>query len=113
MESKLVPRGYFRRYLQDNIDWLSNRSLPACDAGRYSIAIDASGNVAPCLALKAAGNLLESPLSEILAKFNCGEIKACSDKSSCNMMCSRIVGTNMRRPMDALLTPRMIKADPG
>ena len=111
LESGLVPRGYFRRYLKDNIDWLSNRSLPACDAGRYSIAIDASGNVAPCLALKHAGNLLESPLAEILAKFDRRAIKSCSDKSTCNMMCSRVIGTNLRRPITALLTPRSIKAD--
>ncbi|MGH7166299.1 MAG: radical SAM protein, partial [Nitrospiraceae bacterium] len=47
IESGLVPRGYFRDYLRDNIRWLSGGSLERCDAGRYSIAIDASGNVAP------------------------------------------------------------------
>ena len=110
LESGLVPRGYFRGYLEDNIDWLSNRPLPACDAGRYSIAIDASGNVAPCLALKHAGNLLESPLTEILANFDLQAIKTCSDKSSCNMMCSRVIGSNLRRPLAALLSPKSIKA---
>jgi MoaA/NifB/PqqE/SkfB family radical SAM enzyme len=30
------------------LELLSAGSLAACDAGRYSIAIDASGNVSPC-----------------------------------------------------------------
>ena len=47
VESDLVPSGYFRQYLHDNITWLSGKSLAPCDAGKYSIAIDASGNVAP------------------------------------------------------------------
>ncbi len=108
LQSNLVPRGYFRRYLQDNINWLNDRALQPCDAGRYSISIDSSGNVAPCLALKHAGNLLESSLPEILANFDKQAIKLCSDKSSCNMMCSRAIGSSIRHPLDALMTPRTI-----
>lgn len=110
LASGLVPRGYFNQYLQDNIDWLNDRPLKSCDAGRYSIAIDASGNVAPCLALKHAGNLLQSSLSEILANFDKDTIKSCSDKSSCNMMCSRVVGSNLRNPIMAIQTPQTIPA---
>lgn len=110
LASGLVPRGYFNQYLQDNIDWLNDRPLKSCDAGRYSIAIDASGNVAPCLALKHAGNLLQSSLSEILANFDQDTIKSCSDKSSCNMMCSRVVGSNLRNPIMAIQTPQTIPA---
>ena len=110
IKSGLVPRGYFKRYLQDNIDWLSNRGLSSCDAGRYSIAIDSSGNVAPCLALNHAGNLLVSSLSEILHNFDREGINACSNKSSCNMMCSRVVGSNLRRPFNAMITPRTLSA---
>lgn len=110
LQSNLVPRGYFRRYLQDNIDWLNDRSLQSCDAGRYSISIDSSGNVAPCLALKHTGNLLESSLAEILDNFDKQAIKSCSDKSSCNMMCSRVIGSSLRHPLDALMTPRTIAA---
>ncbi len=104
-QSGLVPRGYYRQYLQDNIDWLEGGALDRCDAGRYSIAIDASGNVAPCLALPAAGNLLESSLSEILARFDRSRIEACSARSSCNMLCSRVVGSVLRHPIAALRTP--------
>lgn len=110
LKSDLVPQGYFNQYLQDNIDWLNDRPLKSCDAGRYSIAIDASANVAPCLALKHAGNLLESSLSEILANFDQAAIKSCSDKSSCNMMCSRVVGSNLRNPIMAIRTPQTIPA---
>ena len=39
-QSGLVPRGYYRQYVQDNIDWLEGRSLGRCDAGRYSIEGD-------------------------------------------------------------------------
>ncbi len=106
MDSGLVPRGYFRDYLRDNIRWLSGGSLEPCDAGRYSIAIDASGNVAPCLALAHAGNLLESPLDDILARFDRGAIRRCSDGSSCNMLCSRVVGSTLRHPVSALLARR-------
>jgi len=104
-----LPRGYFRRYVRDWIRWLNGESLEPCDAGRYSIAIDASGNVAPCLALKAAGNLLQDSLEEILDRLDGVAIRTCSDHSSCNMLCSRVVGSVMRRPAMALLTPTSLK----
>lgn len=105
LASGLVPRGYFRRYLQDNIRWLNGGALERCDAGRYSIAIDASGNVAPCLAHKHAGNLLHAGLDEILEAFDRDAIERCSQRSSCNMLCSRVVGSALRHPISALLTP--------
>ncbi len=108
-ESELVPRGYFREYLRDNVRWLSGEGLEPCDAGRYSIAIDASGNVAPCLALTQAGNLLESSLDDILGRFDREAIRACSDRSSCNMLCSRVIGSVLRHPVSAVLTPRSLK----
>lgn len=108
-ESELVPRGYFRDYLRDNVRWLGGEGLDACDAGRYSIAIDASGNVAPCLALKHAGNLLESSLDDILARFDRAAVKACSDRSSCNMLCSRVIGSVLRHPVSAMMTPLTLK----
>lgn len=103
IESRTVPRGYFQDYLRDNIQWLGGGTLERCDAGRYSIAIDASGNVAPCLALKPVGNLLKSSLDEILARFDREAIGRCSDRSSCNMLCSRVVGSTLRHPFAALL----------
>ena len=98
LKSNLVPQGYYRDYVKDNIKWLSNESLEPCDAGRFSIVIDASGNVSPCLAHDSVGNLLELPLNEILAKFNYQEIKQCSDSSACNLLCARVVGKNLRHP---------------
>ncbi|MGH7261513.1 MAG: SPASM domain-containing protein, partial [Nitrospiraceae bacterium] len=89
--------------------WLSGEGLDACDAGRYSIAIDASGNVAPCLALKHAGNLLESSLEAILARFDRPAIQSCSNRSSCNMLCSRVIGSVLRHPVTALMTPLALK----
>ena len=106
LASGLVPRGYFRRYIGDNIQWLKGKSLDPCDAGRYSVSIDASGNVAPCYALQSSGNLLESSLDDILSRMDRDAIKRCSDKSSCNLLCSRIVGSTLRHPISALLTPR-------
>ena len=110
LQTDLVPRGYFRDYLKDNVQWLAGKGLKSCDAGSYSIAIDSSGNVAPCLALKHAGNLREMSLSDILDKFDRESIGRCSDNSSCNMMCSRIVGSNLRDPVAALLTPKHLAA---
>ena len=104
-ESGMVPRGYFQQYLQDNIQWLEGKSLAPCDAGRYSVSIDASGNVAPCYALQSAGNLLDTSLKDILARMDRSAIKQCSDKSSCNLLCSRVVGSTLRHPISALLTP--------
>ncbi|MEK7838300.1 MAG: SPASM domain-containing protein, partial [candidate division NC10 bacterium] len=95
---------------RDNVRWLGGGSLDRCDAGRYSIAIDSSGNVAPCLALKHAGNLLESSLDEILARFDRAAIRGCSDRSSCNMMCSRVVGSTLRHPISALITLASVTA---
>lgn len=109
LDSGLVPRGYFRQYLRDNITWLSGGSLKRCDAGRYSIAIDASGNVAPCLALEHQGNLLTSSLDEILMQIDQVAIRACSDQSSCNMLCSRVIGSILNQPINALLTPTKLE----
>lgn len=110
-QSGLVPDGYYRRYVQDNVDWLEGRPLERCDAGRYSIAIDASGNVAPCLAQPHAGNLLAMRLPEILAKFDRARIEACSAGSSCNMLCSRVVGSLLRHPLTALRTPLSVSPE--
>ncbi len=109
LDSGLIPRGYFRQYVQDNVRWLTGGSLSRCDAGRYSVAIDASGNVAPCLALPHVGSLLESSLGEILARFDQNAIRRCSDDSSCNMLCSRVVGSALRHPVDALVTPARLQ----
>lgn len=110
MLSDTVPKGYFRDYLQDNIDWLSGGNLSSCDAGRYSISIDSSGNVAPCLALQHAGNLLDNSLTEILDNFDQEAIQDCSNKSSCNMMCSRVVGSIIKNPLSSLRTPRKLSS---
>lgn len=104
VESGLVPKGYFHQYLIDNINWLAGKGLEQCDAGRYSIAIDASGNVSPCLALKHAGNLRDSSLEDILIQFDRDQINKCSAQSSCNMLCSRVVGSNLRHPITAFTT---------
>ncbi|WP_447968549.1 radical SAM protein [Nitrospira sp. M1] len=109
LDSGLVPRGYFRQYLRDNITWLNGGPLNRCDAGRYSIAIDASGNVAPCLALTHQGNLLRSSLDEILHHFDQQTIEECSNQSSCNMLCSRVIGSTLRQPLNALLTPTKVE----
>ncbi len=107
LESNIVPNGYFRNYLQDNIRWLNDQRLPSCDAGRYSIAIDASGNVAPCLALPHTGNLLSSTLPDLLDNLDYSAIRQCSNRSSCNMLCSRIIGSNLRHPLSALRTAKI------
>lgn len=108
LASDLVPRGYFSNYLKDNIHWLNEGKLKPCDAGRYSIAIDPSGNVAPCLALEHAGNLRESRLAEILKNFDRAKINSCSNNSSCNMMCSRVVGSALSNPIAAWMTPDFV-----
>ncbi len=112
LEAGLVPRGYFRDYLRDNVRWLSGGRMERCDAGRYSIAIGASGNVAPCLALPFAGNLRESTLDDILDIMDRQAIRRCSDRSSCNMLCSRVVGSNLRHPISALMTPSTVPPIP-
>jgi MoaA/NifB/PqqE/SkfB family radical SAM enzyme len=105
LEDDLLPPGYLRQYAKDNISWLGGESLRRCDAGRYSIAIDASGNVSPCLSLPATGNLLESSLREIIARFDLQEIHRCSDRSSCNRLDGRVVGSVLRHPIAAWQTP--------
>lgn len=105
LEQDLLPPGHLRQYAKDNIAWLRGEALKRCDAGRYSIAIDASGNVAPCLSLPTVGNLLESSLSEILARFDRREIQRCSDQSSCNRVDGRVIGSVLRHPISAWETP--------
>lgn len=105
LTEQLIPPGSLRRYTEDSVRWLQGRDLEPCDAGRYSIAIDASGNVSPCLSLPAAGNLLNDSPGEIFARFDRDGIMRCSNKSSCNRLDSRIVGSVLRHPLTAARTP--------
>ena len=105
LKEDVLSPGYLRQYAKDNVIWLGGGTLKPCDAGRYSIAIDASGNVAPCLSLPTVGNLLESPLNEILARFDRREIQHCSDRSSCNRVDGRVIGSVLRHPIAAWRTP--------
>lgn len=105
LEEEALPSGYLRQYAKDNVAWLRGESLKPCDAGRYSIAIDASGNVSPCLSLPEAGNLLHSSLSDILGRFDRRAIQHCSDQSSCNRLDGRVIGSVLRHPIAAWQTP--------
>lgn len=105
LEEETLPSGYLRQYAKDNVAWLNGRPLRPCDAGRYSIAIDASGNVSPCLSLPAAEDLLDSSLSEILERFDRRVIQDCSDRSSCNRLDGRVIGSVIRHPIAAWQTP--------
>ncbi|WHZ22779.1 MAG: hypothetical protein OJF47_001891 [Nitrospira sp.] len=105
LDEDLIPPGYFRQFVKDSVVWLTGRRLEPCDAGRYSIAIDASGNVSPCLALTSVGNLRESSYQELLDRFDRTEIQTCSDCSSCNRLDGRVVGTILRHPVTAWRTP--------
>jgi len=107
LDDELIPPGYLRKFVEDNVSWLRQQKLEPCDAGRYSIAIDASGNVSPCLAFPSVGNLLESSLSEIVGRFDRDTITRCSDNSSCNRLDGRVVGTILRHPITALRTARL------
>lgn len=100
-----IPPGYLRQYAKDTVSWLRGERLAPCDAGRYSIAIDASGNVSPCLSLSHAGNLLQDSLGEILARFDRQSIQDCSDRSSCNRVDGRVIGSVLRHPINAWKTP--------
>ena len=106
LDDELIPPGYLRKFVEDNVSWLRGQKLEPCDAGRYSIAIDASGNVSPCLAFPSVGNLLQLSLSEILGRFDRSAIKTCSDRSSCNRLDGRVVGTILRHPITALRSAR-------
>ncbi|MEK6787024.1 MAG: radical SAM protein [Nitrospirota bacterium] len=105
LEEEALPPGYLRQYAKDNVAWLGGETLKPCDAGRYSIAIDASGNVSPCLSLPEAGNLLHSSLSEILEGFDRRGIQHCSNQSSCNRLDGRVIGSILRHPIAAWQTP--------
>ena len=105
LEQDLLPPGYCRQYATDTVTWLGGGTLAPCDAGGYSIAIDASGNVAPCLSLPSVGNLRESSLSEILSRFDRRSIQCCSDHSSCNRVDGRVIGSVLRHPIAAWQTP--------
>jgi MoaA/NifB/PqqE/SkfB family radical SAM enzyme len=105
LEDDTLPPGYLRQYARDNIAWLRGDRLKPCDAGRYSIAIDASGNVSPCLSLPEAGNLRDSSLDEIMSRFDRRSIQDCSDRSTCNRLDGRVIGSVLRHPIAAWRTP--------
>ena len=64
--------------------------------------------VAPCLALPFAGNLRKSTLDQILETMNRHAVRRCFDRSSCNMLCSRVVGSSLRHPIWTLMMPRPV-----
>lgn len=105
LEEETLPAGYLRQYAKDNVTWLGGGTLAPCDAGGYSIAIDASGNVSPCLSLPPVGNLRESLLREIVSRFDRQSIQFCSDHSSCNRLDGRVIGSVLRHPIAAWQTP--------
>ncbi len=109
LQEDLIPPGYFRQFAKDNVTWLKGQRLEPCDAGRYSLAIDASGNVAPCLAFPPVGNLRESSYREILSRLDRDRVQACSDCSSCNRLDGRVVGSILRHPVTAWRTPVSIQ----
>lgn len=109
LESGMIPRGYLTGYVRDNINWLRGKKLGRCDAGRFSVSIDASGNVAPCLAMEHAGNLLETGLPEILKQMDMKKVRHCSDNSGCNVICNRLVDANLRHPIRALRSPDLVR----
>ena len=105
LEEDAIPPGYLRQYAKDNVTWLGEGTLAPCDAGGYSIAIDASGNVSPCLSLPPVGNLRESSFCEIVSRFDRQSIRFCSDHSSCNRLDGRVIGSVLRHPIAAWQTP--------
>lgn len=109
LESDLIPAGYYRRYAEDTVRWLGGKPIGRCDAGRYSIAIDSSGDVAACLGHEPAGNLLDSDLGAILGRMDHTAIRACSDAATCNLMCGRAVGSTLRHPQDIFRTKLSVK----
>ena len=98
IDSDVLPKGFARIYAKSNVAWLSRQKLSHCDAGRYSIVVGSAGEVSPCLAHKSVGSLLTSSLRDILRKLDHQEIRKCSDNSTCNVMCSRVVGHAIRNP---------------
>ncbi|MEX2524424.1 MAG: radical SAM protein [Gammaproteobacteria bacterium] len=109
LHSGLIPKGFLSGYVRDNINWLKGKSLGRCDAGRYSVSIDASGNVAACLAMEHAGNLLQTDLPGILKKMDMEKVRQCSDNSGCNVICNRLVDANLRHPIRALRSPDLVR----
>lgn len=105
LDEEALPPGYLRQYAKDNVAWLDGKPLKPCDAGGFSIAIDASGNVSPCLSLPAVGNLLHTSLNDILTQFDRQAIRQCSGQSSCNRVDGRIIGSVLRYPIAAWQTP--------
>ncbi len=102
----LIPAGYLRDYALETLSWLKGEKLAACDAGRRSVVIDAAGNLAPCLGLPPAGNLRTQTLSQILTDLDRRAIKDCSDRSTCNLLCARVIGGALRRPIAGLRLAR-------
>ena len=113
LKTDLLPRGYYRRFAEDNATWLRGGRLGRCDAGRHSIVIDASGKVAPCLAQPHAGNLRTQSLDDILGSVDRPAVEACSKASSCNLLCGRLIGRNLRAPLSALATPLKVAGHAG
>lgn len=109
LASGLAQEGYLSHHVRDSIRWLQGKKLEACDAGQFSIAIDASGNVAPCQAQQAAGNLLQEPLAQILGRMDREAVRQCSNASGCNLICNRIVGSNLRHPIKAARSPNLFR----
>ena len=67
--------------------------------------------IAKITSKKTAG-LINVETTDILHTFDREAIQRCSERSSCNMLCSRVIGSIVRHPVSASLTPRKVRPVP-
>jgi MoaA/NifB/PqqE/SkfB family radical SAM enzyme len=81
LKDDLIPAGYFRHFVKPTApSGCGEQRLEPCDAGRYSIAIDASGEVSqPAWRCRRWGTCARCPTERSSVASTGPQIQACSD----------------------------------
>jgi len=106
LDDELIPPGYLRKFVEDNMSWLRGQKLEPCDAGRYSVCHRCIGKRVPLPGVPFRGKPARIVAEGDPGRFDRDAINICSDNSSCNRLDGRIVGTILRHPITALRTRR-------
>lgn len=95
------PLWEYSGYYDVAADYVSGRSIGACDAGRVFLDVRANGDVAACVDLPAFASLRDGAVSQALARVEGDRehIKACAESTPCCYTCTANITETARHPL--------------
>jgi len=87
------------------VKFLRGESIGACDALRYSIKVDETGKLAPCIEMPAFLNLIEEEPEKMFDKKQLAIVESCSKNTPCFYGCTRSIGSIAKNKKKVCLHP--------